>query len=137
MNEQNATIVDVEPNLRHQGSEERLAVGGRLGLRPFQRLLAELSIALFLVGASTLGAVETDAIVVVAHDRWNVLASNPIDHLIRERRVANEIAEAIDPIGPFAADIVQDRIQRRDVAVNVADQGDTHSLGLTRPSRGK
>lgn len=70
--------------------------------------------------------VEQCRLVVVAEDR----PFRPLDHQIEAfagvGAVADDIAQADDFFDPFAVDVLQDRLQRLEVAVNITDDGSFH-----------
>ena len=58
--------------------------------------------------------------------------ANPLDHFIRKGAVADQIAEAVDRVGVSAAQIVEDGLERRQIAVDVTENGDGHDRVLER-----
>jgi hypothetical protein len=50
----------------------------------------------------------------------------PIDDFVGKRGVADEISQAIDRVDLLLLQIVQDRLERRDVRVDVTEDGNFH-----------
>ena len=86
--------------------------------------------------AGALARIETDAVVVVAHDRGDLLPANSVGHLIRERCVADQVTQAIHRVGALAVNILENSFERGQVPVDVAEYCYAHiALARFRHSR--
>ncbi len=101
--------VGVEPDLGLQALQECLPLPRDRLLRPLESDVAESLLLGVAIRAAALVTIESHAVVIVPHDRGNRLALNAIDDLIRERRIAHQIAQAGHRLHVLLAQVVQPR----------------------------
>ena len=118
--------VGVKPDLGVERSEERLPVRRHRLFGPTERYVPEALLFGIAVGASTFVPIEADAIVVVSNDCRNGVLPDPVDHYVWKRRVPDQVAETIRPLDVLMLQVVEHGFQRRDVRVDVTDDGNSH-----------
>jgi hypothetical protein len=64
-----------------------------------------------------------------------VLGQDAFDDLVRKRPIADEVAQAVHGVMGPAAKVLQHGVERREVSVDVADDGDGHAHGIRSRSR--
>ena len=64
--------------------------------------------------------------VVIAEKDGLATGSNQIQTLVRARAVADDVAEADDPVGCVGVDDREDRLERLEIAVNVGQENGGH-----------
>jgi hypothetical protein len=78
------------------------------------------------VGASTVILLEANPVVVVAHDRWNLFVADSLDHFIRRRGIADQIAQTIQSVERVSANVREHGFQSRKVGMDVTENCDLH-----------
>lgn len=78
------------------------------------------------VGAAAIIGSQPDAFIVVSGNRRDFPFPDQPDYFVGIRRVAHQIALAIDGIGLSAVNVGQHSLQRRQVGVDVAEKGYVH-----------
>ena len=95
-----------------------------MGERPVDRLLPELAVVLRDVRAAAVLEVARDRVVVVAVDGGDRALLDQRADLVRMRAVADQVAAAVDALDAELLDVVERRLERRQVAVDVGDHRD-------------
>ena len=107
---------------------ERAQVGldlvGHGLLRPRQRDGALGALLVGLVDAAAVAGLEADALVVVAHERGDAAVAHEQGDLVGRGSVADEVAERDRLRHPAPLDVGEDRLEARQVAVHVAEDGE-------------
>ena len=126
MNEQDASSIGIETDCRRKGSEERLVVCGDVRFRPRQGLVTAALLVGLSISTAAVIPFEADAVVIVAHDCWNLLEPNPLSHLVRERSVADQITQAVQPVELSGSGVCEYGLERRQIPMNIADDRQSH-----------
>jgi hypothetical protein len=119
-----AVIADLDVQVEGQLAHEVL--GGLVGVGegPIDGLLAELAVVRIDVRAAAVVEVARDRVVVVSVDRRDRALLDERADLVGVRAVADEIAPAEDALDAERVDARKRRLQRREVGVEVGDDGD-------------
>jgi hypothetical protein len=97
------------------------------------RKLADRALVGVAVGAAAVLEVAGDRVVVVAVDRRDAARLHQRADVVRVQSVADEVAAAVDRLDPKLGDPGERGLERRQVGVNVGDDGD--ALAHAAPSR--
>jgi hypothetical protein len=124
MGEQYPNPLDREEQLLRQRSEEATAFGGEMRVGPSKSevLLGHLRLAPGLF----VGWKFEDLLVIVADDAGDPAPIEPLNHRIRKRAVPDEISHVPHRLGPTLSGIFKHSLQRRQIRVDVTDQGNLH-----------
>nr|GFD21261.1 hypothetical protein [Tanacetum cinerariifolium] len=80
------------------------------------------------VGAAAVAAGQADALVVVAGQRGDAASAYLVHHFVGPGRIAHQVAEAENHVGPALLHVGQHRFQGRQVAVHVGEKRNCHRM---------
>jgi len=126
VNEQGAVALADEPDFARKRAQPGLVGRRCVRLGPRERSVAEGLLGRIDVGAAAVVAVEPCAVVVVARYTRDAFGPEPSEDFVRPGGVADEVAEDVAGVDACEGDIGEDGLQRRQVGVDVGEEGDPH-----------
>jgi hypothetical protein len=124
VDESDALPAELEAQVEGEVAHEVLRALVGVRERPCDRALSEFAVLLRHVGTAAVLEVARDRVVVVAVDRRDAALLDQRAHFVRMGAVADQIAAAVDPLDAELLDARERRLERRQVAVDVGDDGD-------------